>query len=165
MISLIVAIAENGIIGNGNDLPWHLPADLAYFKEKTTGQSVLMGEKTYLSIGKALPNRRNIVLSDNPDFSPVDAEVVRSLDDAVKIAQDANAFIIGGRTVYGLFLPYVDKLYITWVKSNVDGDVFFPEFDLDDFIEVSRNNRLSDEKNKYDLDFTVYERKSSPAIS
>ncbi|MCL2444543.1 dihydrofolate reductase [Candidatus Saccharibacteria bacterium] len=161
MLSIITAIARNSVIGKGNELPWHLPADLKYFKETTSGKTVLMGKNTYESIlgylGKPLPNRKNIVLSDIPIDDPR-ITVITSLDEALALAKSDDIFIIGGRMVYQTFLPLVDRLYITWVESDIDGDVLFPEFDLDKFAEISTTKYLKDAKNPHDLTFAIYER-------
>lgn len=164
MISIITAIARNGVIGRGNELPWHLPADLKYFKQTTNGKTVLMGKNTYDSIlsylGHALPNRTNIVLSADK-FSAPDAQVVTSIDEALALTSpNEEIFIIGGRMVYETFLPLADRLYITWVESDIDGDVLFPEFSLDNFTKISETPRPADDRNQYDLTFTIYERNS-----
>ena len=162
MLSIIVAIARNGVIGRGNQLPWHLPADLKYFKETTTNKTVLMGKNTYESIvgylGHALPNRKNIVLSDTPINNP-EITTIYSIDEAITLAQDDDIFVIGGRMVYQTFLPLVDKLYITWVESDIDGDVFFPDIDFTKFTEISAVKHPKDSKTPHDLTFTIYERK------
>jgi len=162
MLSIIVAIARNNVIGRGNELPWHLPADLKYFKETTVGKTVLMGKNTYNSIvgylGHSLPNRENIVLSDTELDAP-DATVIHSLDEALELAKQKDIFIIGGRMIYQTFLPLADKLYITWVEADIEGDVTFPEFNEGDFIEISRAPHLKDSQNTYDLTFTIYQRK------
>jgi len=161
MLSIITAIARNGVIGIGNELPWHLPADLKYFKQITTGKTVLMGKNTYESIlgylGKPLPNRKNIILSDVPIDDPR-ITVITSIDEALDLAKSDDIFIIGGRMVYQTFLPLADRLYITWVESDIDGDVHFPEFDLSDFTEVSATPHPADPQNPHDLTFTIYHR-------
>lgn len=160
MISLIVARAENGVIGSKNDLPWYLPADLKRFKELTTGNTVVMGRKTYDSIvarlGHALPNRHNVVLTrDRKAVLPgvqviYDVESVKQLDDDV--------FIIGGAEVYKATLDLAEKLYITEVHADIDGDTYFPALEASKWREVSRESHKSDEKNQYDFDFVEYER-------
>ena len=158
MICLIVAQAKNGVIGLKNDLPWQLSADLRRFKELTTGQTVLMGRKTYESItarlGHALPNRRNIVLTRQNIELP-DAEVVHSLDEVSRLG---DLFIIGGAEVYRATIGMADRLYITEVKANIEGDAYFPAVDTGLWREVSREPRMKDEKNQYDFDFVIYER-------
>ena len=163
MLSLITAIARNGVIGQGNKLPWHLPADLKYFKKTTSGKTVLMGANTYNSIasylGHGLPDRENIVLSNDPTFNPTDATVVRNLDEALDASAGKDTFVIGGRMVYQTFLPLVDRLYITWVEADIEGDVLFPDIDFADFSEISRVCYPQDAKNAYNLTFAIYERR------
>ncbi len=158
--SIIVAIAKNNVIGKGNELPWHLPVDFAYFKETTAGHPVIMGMKTHLSIGKSLPGRQNIVLSDDPTFVPFEGSIaVKSFEEAFELVKDAEeVFIIGGANVYRQGLNYADKLYITEVQAEPEGDIFFPEIDKNQWKEISREKRLKDSENIYDMDFVVYEK-------
>lgn len=131
--SIIVAIAQNNVIGRDNDLIWHIPDDLKRFKALTTGGTIIMGRKTYDSLRiKPLPNRRNIVISRDENLKLEGCEVVRSIDEAISIA-DSNEenFIIGGSSIYQLFMPYVQKMYITEVDKAFEGDVFFPKIDFD----------------------------------
>lgn len=160
IISIIVAIAKNRVIGKGNELPWNLPVDLNYFRTKTKGHPVIMGAKTHLSIGRLLPGRNNIVLSDDPNFQPIEGAIIaKSFEEAFEAAEDSDeAFIIGGANVYKQGLNYADRLYITEVQSDVEGDILFPEFDKSQWKEISREKRKADEENKYDLDFVVYEK-------
>jgi Dihydrofolate reductase len=162
MLSMIVAIARNGVIGRDNQLPWHLPADLKYFKETTTGKAVLMGKNTYDSIvgylGHGLPNRENIVLTSDTSSIP-EVTTVHTVESALELAKSRDIFIIGGRKVYETFLPYVDELYITWVEANIEGDVTFPKLNLDEFTEISKVSRPRDAKNIHDLTFSIYRRK------
>jgi len=160
IISIIVAIAKNRVIGKGNELPWSLPVDLNYFRTKTKGHPVIMGAKTHLSIGRLLPGRKNIVLSDDPNFQPIEgAIIVKSFEEAFEAAKDSDeAFIIGGANVYKQGLNYADRLYITEVQSDVEGDILFPQFDKSQWKEILREKRKADEENKYDLDFVVYEK-------
>jgi dihydrofolate reductase len=160
IISIIVAIARTNVIGKGNEIPWHLPADFEYFKNTTKGHSVIMGAKTHLSIGRLLPGRKNIILSDDPDFRPLSGAIVaESFKEALELAKDnSEAFIIGGASVYKQGLNYADKLYITEVQAEVEGDVYFPEFDKNQWREIKREKRAKDAENVYDLDFVVYER-------
>ncbi len=158
--SIIVAIAKNGVIGKGNELPWNLPADLNYFRTKTKGHPVIMGARTHLSIGRSLPGRKNIILSDDPNFKPLEGAIVaKSFEEAFQLASDSDeVFIIGGANVYKQGLNYTDRLYITEVQADVEGDILFPEFDKSQWKETSREKRKSDAENKYDLDFVVYEK-------
>ncbi len=160
MISIIVARAKNGVIGSKNDLPWYLPADLKRFRELTTGNTVVMGRKTYESIvarlGHTLPDRRNIVLTRDETAAYDGAEILHDID-AVK-QLDGDVFVIGGAEIYNQLLPLADRLYITDVKADIDGDTFFPTLDTSVWHEISREAHERDEKNQYDFDFVLYER-------
>lgn len=160
IVSIIVAIAKNNVIGCGNRMPWHLPADFAYFKKITAGQPVIMGYKTHLSIGKILPGRKNIVLCDNPDLKIMDgALAAKSFEEAFELAKDSSeAFIIGGASVYKQGLDYANRLYITEVQADVEGDIYFPEFDKNLWEEIKREKRPKDTGNIYNLEFVVYEK-------
>lgn len=157
MISLIVARAENNVIGSKNDLPWYLPADLRHFKELTTGHTVVMGRKTYESIvkrlGSALPNRRNVVLTRQEVYFP-DAEVIRGIEEIEKLG---DVFVIGGAEVYKATIGRADRLYITEVHAEIAGDTYFPTLETSRWREVSREHHGRDEKNQFDFDFVVYE--------
>lgn len=151
MISIVVAIAENGAIGYKNDLLWHLPADLKRFKEMTTGHSIIMGSRTFRSLPKgALPNRRNIVLSKTQQDFP-GAEWAASPEVALElVGEEAEAFVIGGAQVYEQMLPYTDKIYLTRVHADFpEADTFFPELDMSEWVELSRTEYPADEKNRY----------------
>ena len=151
MISIVVAIAENGAIGYKNDLLWHLPADLKRFKEMTTGHSSIMGSRTFRSLPKgALPNRRNIVLSRTQQDFP-GAEWAASPEVALElVGEEAEAFVIGGAQVYEQMLPYTDKIYLTRVHADFpEADTFFPELDMSEWVELSRTEYPADEKNRY----------------
>lgn len=165
MITLIVAKSRNGTIGKDNDLPWHLPADLKHFKDLTTGRTVVMGRKTYESIlkrlGKPLPNRRNIVISRSMESTPEGFEVFHSLEDGLKAAEaDAEVFIIGGTSLFKAALSQnlADRIELTEIHADIDGDTFFPQLDAATWSETSRENHTSDEKNRYDYDFVTLER-------
>ena len=163
MISLIVAKAENNVIGSRNNLPWYLPADLRRFKELTTGHTVVMGRKTFESIlarlGTPLPNRRNVLLTRDITAAPEGVDVVHDIESVRSL--EGTVFVIGGAEVYRQLLPYAEKLYVTEVKAQIDGDVYFPAIDLREWREVSRESHKKDEKNQYDFDFVVYDRISS----
>ena len=159
MLSLIVAIAHNRVIGYENKMPWHLPAELAYFKRITTGHPIIMGRKTFQSIGRPLPNRRNIVVSRNPTFAGEGIEVRPSLNDALALATADNPFVIGGATLYLEALPLADRLYITEIEAELNGDTFFPLIDDSVWEEYSREVRAKDEKNIFNLAFTVLNRR------
>ena len=138
-LAIIVAKAKNGVIGINNTLPWHLPEDLKHFKNTTTGHPIIMGRNTWVSLGKALPNRRNIVVSRNPEFKAEGAEVFYSLEDAIDACSgNEKVFIIGGAQIYEEALAYADKLIITEVDIEVEGDAFFPEIDDMFWEEIER---------------------------
>lgn len=129
-INMIVATSKNKAIGLHNKLPWHLPGDLAYFQRTTSGQAIIMGRKTYESIGRPLPNRHNIVLTHQKDFQPEGVTVVHTIEEALKVcAQQEKVFVIGGGEIYKLFLPYATHLYITQVDLVIEGDTFFPDYE------------------------------------
>jgi dihydrofolate reductase len=162
MISIIAAVAHGNVIGVKNDLPWHLPADLKHFRQLTTGKTVVMGYNTYKSIydrlGSTLPNRNNIVLVDDPGLQVEGALLAYSLDGALETTDVEEIFVIGGASVYRQAIEKADRLYITEVDSDVEGDTFFPEIDRAVWKEVSREEHEADERNPHDYDFVVYER-------
>lgn len=161
ILSAIAAMAENRTIGNKNQLPWHLPADLKHFKSVTTGHPVLMGRRTYDSIGKPLPNRTNIILTRDLNFNPPECIVVSSTDAAVAKASELGAneiFIIGGAMIYRQLLPLVNKLYLTIVHHKFLGDAHFPEIDEREWKEISRETHEADASNPYAYSFIVLER-------
>ena len=159
---MIVAHADNRVIGKDNDMPWHLPADLAYFKKTTLGKPVIMGRKTYESIGRPLPGRQNIVISRNADYQAEGVDVVATVDEALALAKGVEEImVIGGGAIYEHCLPAADRLYITHINAHVDGDTQFPAYDTEnDWQKVSSELRSADEKNIYDLDFCVYNRRA-----
>lgn len=161
LISAIVAVAENGVIGQDNQLPWYLPADLAYFKRTTLGHCVIMGRNSFRSIGRPLPKRTNIVLTRDPFFAADGVLTAHSIEEAFQLAEatgDTEAFIIGGGDLYRQTMPLWDKLYLTEVHIRPDGDVFFPPIRLDDWREVWREAHLADDKNLYGYVFRILER-------
>ena len=167
MLTMITGMARNGVIGKDNRIPWHLPADLQHFKRMTEGNTVLFGENTYHSImgyykrsGNPLPYGKIIVLSDSPCFRDPNVVIARSKQEVLNLAALEEIWVCGGMGVYKTFLDDADKLYITWVEADVEGDAYFPEIDFDKFVEVDRKFRPKDEKNEYDLSFVVYERKA-----
>lgn len=162
-ISIIVAVAQNFAIGKNNDLLFHLPNDLKRFKEITTGHPVIMGRNTLLSLPKgALPNRRNIVITDNPDEKFDRCEMVFSIDEAASSVRDEQeAFIIGGGMIYRQFFPLAGKLYLTLVHRDYDADVFFPEIDFSAWQVLSRED-MYDEKNGFDYSYLNLKRKNLP---
>ncbi len=160
-LSIIVAMDDQQLIGKDNALPWHLPADLAYFKKATTGKTVLMGRKTHESIGRALPNRRNVVISRNADFQAEGCEVVASIDEALALAKDdEEVMVMGGASFYQQMLPSADRLYITQIEGTFEGDAHFPEFERSAFVEVARESHTPDEKNPHTYHFIILDRKS-----
>lgn len=168
ILSMIVATADNNIIGKDNDMPWHLPADLAYFKKVTLGKPIVMGRKTYESIGRALPGRRNIVISRDENYQPQGkgsevVDVVTSVEQALALVTNgeeavAEVMVIGGGAIYKHCLPTADRLYVTHINAVIDGDTAFPHYDDGSWQKVSSELCQSDEKNAYDLNFCVYQR-------
>lgn len=159
MISFFVAMDENGVIGKNNALPWHLPADLAYFKAKTTGHTIVMGRKTYESIGRPLPNRRNIILTNNKQFTQEGCIVIHTVKEVLKLCKhESETFVIGGSEIYRAFLPYVQRLYITCLHHTFEGDTYFPTIDLTQWKLVSKQKGKRDEKNQFDYSFLIYEK-------
>jgi dihydrofolate reductase len=158
-INLIVAMAKNRVIGIDNKMPWHLPADFAWFKRVTMGYPVIMGRKTFESIGRPLPGRRNIVISRNPQWRAEGCDVFASLDAAFASCKDnADVFVIGGATLYSEALPQTDSIYLTEVDAAPHGDTFFPALDTAQWHERSREHRGADEKNAYAMDFVILDR-------
>lgn len=158
-LSVIVAIDQKNAIGKDNRLLWHLPADLQHFKRITSGHTIIMGRKTYDSIGKALPNRRNIVISRNKDLIIEGVEVVGSLEDGLGLCgEEKEVFIIGGAEIYRQALPYASKLYLTCVEVEADADTFFPAIDPEEWQILSEEKHAADEKNKYNYTFKVLEK-------
>lgn len=159
-ISVIAAVAENYAIGLRGKIPWHLPDDLKHFRELTMGHPVIMGRKTYESIGKALVGRTNIVLSRNPEFNPPDCVAVSSLQEAIDLTRDAGeTFVIGGESLYKQALPLAQKIFLTSVHAKFQGDSFFPEFDKNYWELKSSEFHDKDGENPYSCTFETYERK------
>ena len=163
-IAMIAAMVKNRIIGADNDMPWHLPADLKHFKAITLGKAVIMGRKTYESIGRALPGRPNIVITSNADYSLSDATVVDSPESAFEVAkalspeqsENDEVMIIGGGTIYQSFLDKADTLYLTHIDLDVDGDTQFPDYEAAaSWKEVSREAHSADEKNAHSYTFVT----------
>lgn len=161
MLSVIVAIANNNVIGKDNTLIWHLPEDLKRFKKLTTGHTIIMGRKTFESLGKILPNRKHVVLTKNKNYKidNENVEVVYSISDIEKYINDSEEhFIIGGAKIYSLLFPYANKMYITKINESFEGDVFFPKFDENEWKEISKEKGKRDEKNDFDYEYINYER-------
>ncbi|NAW69160.1 type 3 dihydrofolate reductase [Vibrio sp. V27_P1S3P104] len=160
IISMIAAMANERVIGKDNQMPWHLPADFVWFKRCTMGKPVIMGRKTYQSIGRPLPGRLNIVISRDPHLMIEGVAVVCSLEAALaKAGEVSEVMIIGGGSLYAECLPYASKLYITHIDAQLVGDTQFPDWG-DDWHECYREHYAADEKNAYSMDFTILERKS-----
>lgn len=160
MLSLIVAISQNRVIGRDNAMPWHLPDDLKYFRRVTKGNPVIMGRKTHESIGRPLPQRQNIVVSRDPNYHTVGCSVVGSLEAALATAEPGKeAFIIGGAALYRQSLSMVDRVYLTEVRATVEGDTFFPELG-NQWQEVSRQPHLADSEHVFAFDWVVLEQVS-----
>ena len=165
-IALICAMARNRVIGRGNALPWRLPVDMKHFRALTTGHVLLMGRKTFESLGRPLPNRTNIVITGQRDYAAEGALVAHSLDDALALAtkhvssDSPEIFVIGGENLYAQMLPRADRLYITLVETEAEGDAWFPHFDHDQWQECERRVHPADDKNPYACVFSVLERKT-----
>ncbi len=158
-ISLIAAVAKKNIIGNDNKLLWHLPADLKHFKEITSGNTVIMGRKTFQSIGKPLPNRKNIIITRQEKFKAEGAEVFHHLKAAIEsCAGEPEVFIIGGGEIYRQAINIADKIYLTRIDASFEGDTKFPEFSLSEWRLTKYIRHRADEKNKYDYSYSEYER-------
>lgn len=160
LVSIIAAMDRNRLIGSNNQLPWHLPADLAHFKQVTMGKPIIMGRKTYESIGRPLPGRTNIVLTRSPDFHAEGVVTANTLQQALDYASvEDEVMIIGGSSIYELALPGADRLYLTYVESDCEGDAWFPEFDIERWRIVASEQHAADEKNSSDYRFVTYDRK------
>ncbi|MGG3470183.1 dihydrofolate reductase [Neobacillus pocheonensis] len=161
MISFIVAMDENRVIGKDNQLPWHLPEDLKFFKRVTLGHPIAMGRKTHESIGRALPGRENIIITRQEGYESECCTVFYSVEDFVKYSrgQDDEIFVIGGAEIFKETFPFADRLYITRIYENFAGDTFFPEYDLQKWELVSCEKGIKDEKNPYDYEFRIYDKK------
>jgi dihydrofolate reductase len=166
MLSLIAAMSENRVIGRGGGLPWRLPVDLKHFQETTRGHTVIMGRKTFESLDRPLPHRTNIVITRNPDYAVDGVKVVRSLDEAICAAEsevdddtdDREIFILGGEEIFRQSLCRADRMYLTIVHAELEGDTFFPAFDADDWRVVIESHHPADAKNQYACSFQTLER-------
>ncbi|WP_143884811.1 dihydrofolate reductase [Chryseobacterium binzhouense] len=160
MTTIVVAMGKNNEIGSDNQLLWHLPKDLKHFKEITSGHPVIMGRKTYESIGKPLPNRTNIVISRKKDWFEEGILIVGSIKEAIKFAKkiDEDIFIIGGGTIYDQTMEIVDKLEVTLVEANLEADTYFPKIDSKIWKKTNEVCHEKDEKNQYDFCFQTYEK-------
>jgi len=159
MISMIWAMGKDNALGCKNRMPWYLPADFAYFKKVTLGKPVIMGRKTFESIGKPLPGRKNIIITRNQEFKCEGCTVVDSIEKAKEYSVDVEAFVIGGAEIYKAFLPWADKLYVTLIDEKFEADVYFPQIDYSQWELISSEPGPKDDKNPYDYKFLVYKRK------
>ena len=159
MRSIIVAVSENNVIGKDNGLPWKLSADLKRLKSLTMGHHILMGRKTWESLGKPLPGRTNVVITTQKDYSAPGATLVNSLEEALTVSSgDNEIFIFGGAEIFRKSLPWVNKVYLTRVHAKIDGDAFFPKLDLLEWKIVEIHDHRADDKNEYDYSFITMER-------
>lgn len=163
-LSLLVAMAKNQVIGRNNELPWHLPADLKHFKFLTMGQTIIMGRKTYESIGRPLPGRTNIIITRQTDYEVPGAIVVNSLEDALLVCEEDNTaesenFVIGGEKLYRQAIKLCQRIYLTEIHRDFEGDVYFPEFNRADWEETQRDKHISEKDNNLEFHFVVLERK------
>lgn len=161
LVSAIVAAARNRVIGKNNEIPWYLSSDLKYFKRTTLGHHIIMGRKSFESIGRPLPKRTNIIITRNPFFVATGCLIARSVQEALHIALEngeTEAFIIGGGQIYELCLPFLDKVYLTEVDATPEGDVYFPILDPDEWALNSSEPHPADEKNDHPYSFNVYDR-------
>ena len=162
MLSIIVAVSKNNVIGKDNKLIWHLPEDLKRFKMITSGKNIIMGRKTFESLGRILPNRKHIILCNDMEMNINDDRVL-ILDDISRlkdyIDSDEENFVIGGATIYKLLMPLCDKLYITHIDEEFDGDVYFPEIDFSIWKKLSVEDGITNEDNPYSYKYVTYIRK------
>ena len=159
IISIIVAIGKNNVIGLKNTLPWNLPADMEHFKQLTKGKSIIMGQKTFESIGKPLIDRINIVLTLDKNFTPSGCQIVHSIKEALEMVKNSKEVMIcGGVSIYRQFLPLADRIYLTLIQGDFEGDAFFPEFDRSLWKEVERVENKPDRKNPYKYTFLTLEK-------
>ena len=162
IISSIAAVAKNRVIGKDNQMPWHLPADLAHFKRTTMGHHIIMGRNNFEAIGRPLPGRTNIIITRDPFYACSNCLVTHSVEEALSLClenEEAEAFIIGGGQIYAESLKYWDRIYLTEIDALIDGDVFFPEIRWEDWRLMSDQYHHKNAKNAYDLQFRVFEKK------
>lgn len=161
-LAIIVAMDKNQLIGDKNEIPWDLPADLKYFKHTTMGAPVIMGRKTFESIGFPLPGRRNIILTRNKKYQAEGAEIIHSVKKILDEFLDSKkeAFIIGGAEIYKLFLPYTKKLYLTIIEAEFKGDTYFPPLNFDNWLKVMKKKGKYNSENPYHYNYYIYQRKN-----
>lgn len=161
MISFIWAMDKNQLIGNNNKLPWHLPADLQYFKKVTMGKPIVMGRKTFESIGRILPGRENIILTRNLSYKQEGCHIFYKTEDFItyaKAREDVEFFVIGGAQIFNELYNYAERLYITKIYDEFTGDTYFPPINMTDWKLIRQEKGIKDDKNPYDYEFLVYER-------
>ena len=170
-LALIVAMAENRVIGINNQLPWYLPEDLKYFKQVTMGKPIIMGRKTHESIGRPLPGRTNIVVTRQRGMDFEGCSTAANLDDAIGLAEQigiingiSESVVIGGAELYALALPLADRIYLTQVHAEVKGDAFFPQIDWSQWQEIGREDYQAEGSNPYDYSFLVLDRKEDEVV-
>lgn len=156
-LSIIAAMSANRVIGINNTIPWKLPEDLKYFKKLTLGKSIIMGRKTFESIGRALPSRENIVMTQQQTYQVQGVKVAHSLKEAIELAENPEIFIIGGAEIYKQSLPLVETVYLTLIEKNFDGDAYFPKLDLKVWQLVQEENHYS-ESEKFAYKFQIYKK-------
>ncbi|MBL7142089.1 MAG: dihydrofolate reductase [Candidatus Pacebacteria bacterium] len=160
LISIIAAVGNNWVVGIKNKLPWNLPADMKHFRQLTMGKPVIMGQKTFESIGKPLPGRTNIILTLDKNFIPPDCLVTHSIEGALEAAKNFDEVMIcGGVSIYRQFLLLADRMYLTLIEGEFEADAYFPEFDWNDWIEIGRIENNPDKDNSYKYNFVTLERK------
>ncbi|PGS72200.1 dihydrofolate reductase [Bacillus cereus] len=158
IISAMVAVGENNVIGKNNDIPWRLPNDWAYLRRITMGHSIILGRKNYESIGKPLDGRKNIILTTNKNYKAEGCYIAYSIEDALSKCEGEEVFILGGEEIYQQFLRYTQKLYITKIHSTFEGDRYFPEIDFSLWKEIYTEKGIQNDKNPYEYYFHVFER-------
>ena len=162
MISFIVAITKNHVMARKGELPWHLKTDKGYYHAKVHGHVAIVGSTTFPQLDPELTGREMIVLADDPNYQPAGATMVHSIEEALEHTHTSDEiFVLGGGQVFKGMLPYADRLYVTEIDTELEGDVFFPEFDHQEWLETSREHHEKDEDKEYDYDFVVYDRTRS----
>ena len=160
IISFVVAMGKNKVIGKNNSLPWTMPADMKHFKDLTSGKPVIMGRKTFESIGKPLPKRINIIITRDKDYDAQNCTVVHSIDEALEAAKNATeVMVIGGAQIYKEFLPKANRMYLTIIDADFQGDTYFPKYDVTEWEETAYEEHEKDTENPYDYTFITLERK------
>ncbi len=157
-ISLIAAMANNRIIGKNNALPWHLPADLKHFKNVTMGKPIVMGRKTFESIGRPLPGRQNIIVTRDKNFKAEGCTIIHKINEIHSCTDAPEIMVIGGAEIYKQLLPQAHRLYLTFIQANFEGDSYFPQWQQDEWREIAREDHVADEINKYDYSFVILEK-------